>query len=115
MVSKKVFLVVLILISFSVKASFILLPMDETTQQNHLKAYGITYWAIDKKYKASWLLNYRGGSFLLPQLQAIENELIIRGVSYEIIADGQANEIKRRISSPEVNHLGEFLPYLQPI
>ena len=62
MVSKKILLLVLILISFSVKASFILLPMDETTQQNHLKAYGITYWCIDKKYKASWLLNYRGGS-----------------------------------------------------
>ena len=54
------------LISLSAKASFILLPMDENTQQNHLKAYGITYWCLSKDYKASWLLNYRGGSFLLP-------------------------------------------------
>jgi hypothetical protein len=56
---KKSIIVFLLLFSFSVKASFILLPMDETTQQNHLKAYGITYWCLDKKYKASWLLNYR--------------------------------------------------------
>ena len=62
---KNSLVVFILLLSFSTKASFILLPMDETTQQNHLKAYGITYWCLDKKYKASWLLNYRGGSFLL--------------------------------------------------
>jgi hypothetical protein len=37
--------------------------MDESTQQNHLKAYGITFWCLEN-YKASWLLNYRGGSFV---------------------------------------------------
>ena len=59
--------------------------MDETTQKNHLKAYGITYWALDKQYKASWLLNYRGGSFLLPDAPEIRKECQIRGVSFEIL------------------------------
>jgi hypothetical protein len=43
------------------------------TQQNHLKAYGITFWCLEKNYKASWLLNYRGGSFLLPDAQTYGN------------------------------------------
>jgi hypothetical protein len=93
----------LLLITFSVKASFILLPMDETTQQNHLKAYGITYWCLDKKYKASWLLNYRGGSFLLPDAEEIRKECQIRGVSFEVLSDSETNSILDEISSPSQN------------
>ena len=93
----------ILLISFSMKASFILLPMDETTQQNHLKAYGITYWCLDKKYKASWLLNYRGGSFLLPDAEEIRRECKIRGVSFEILSDAETNSILNDISSPSQN------------
>jgi hypothetical protein len=85
------------------KASFILLPMDETTQQNHLKAYGITYWCLDKKYKASWLLNYRGGSFLLPDVEEIRKECQIRGVSFEVLSDAETNSILNDISSPSQN------------
>ena len=85
------------------KASFILLPMDETTQQNHLKAYGITYWCLDKKYKASWLLNYRGGSFLLPDVEEIRKECQIRGVSFEVLSDAKTNSILNDISSPSQN------------
>ncbi|MES2574315.1 MAG: asparagine synthetase B [Bacteroidota bacterium] len=103
MVSKKLYLIVLILVSFSVKASFILLPMDETTQKNHLKAYGITYWCIDKKYKASWLLNYRGGSFLLADAPEIRKECQIRGVSFEVLSDAEANQILEEIASPSQN------------
>ena len=103
MASKKVFFIVLLLISFSVKASFILLPMNETTQQNHLKAYGITYWCIDKKYKASWLLNYRGGSFLLADAPEIRKECQIRGVSFEVLSDAEANQILEEIASPSQN------------
>ncbi|MFI0490801.1 asparagine synthetase B [Flavobacterium sp.] len=103
MASKKVLIIILILISFSAKASFILLPMDETTQQNHLKAYGITYWCIEKKYKASWLLNYRGGSFLLPDSPEIRKECQIRGVSFEILSDSEEASILAEISSPSQN------------
>ncbi len=100
---KNSILLFILLISFSVKASFILLPMDETTQQNHLKAYGITYWCLDKKYKASWLLNYRGGSFLLPDAEEIRRECKIRGVSFEILSDAETNLILNDISSPSLN------------
>lgn len=81
----------------------ILLPMDETSQVNHLKAYGITYWALDRSYKANWLLNYRGGSFLLPDTEEIRRECKIRGVSYEILSDAEANGIMDDISSPSQN------------
>ncbi len=84
-------------------ANFILLPMDESTQQNHLKAYGITYWCLDKQYKASWLLNYRGGSFLLPDASEIRKECQIRGVSFEVLSDAEANAILDEISSPSQN------------
>jgi hypothetical protein len=83
-------------------AASILIPMDKT-QANHLKAYGIAYFVLDNDVTIEWLLNYRGGSFLMPHLGAIEDECIIRGVSYEILADGQVNNIKRQIASPEVN------------
>ncbi len=100
---KKVLLLSLFLLSSMVRANFILLPMDETTQKNHLKAYGITYWCLDKKYKASWLLNYRGGSFLLPDAPEIRKECQIRGVSFEVLSDGDANQILNEISSPSQN------------
>lgn len=89
--------------SISAKASFILLPMDETTQQNHLKAYGITYWCLNKDYKASWLLNYRGGSFLLPDADEIRKECKIRGVSFEVLSDSEQAAILDEISSPSQN------------
>ena len=100
----KTFCIVLFFIaSFGAKASFVLLPMDETSQQNHLKAYGITYWALNKSYKVSWLLNYRGGSFLLPDAPEIRKECQIRGVSMELLSDAQANSILDEISSPSQN------------
>ena len=95
--------ILVLFISFSARASFILLPMDETTQQNHLKAYGITYWCLDKNYKASWLLNYRGGSFLLPDAEEIRKECQIRGVSFEILSDSEEARILDEISSPSQN------------
>ncbi len=95
--------IVVFLISLSAKASFILLPMDETAQQNHLKAYGITYWCLNKDYKASWLLNYRGGSFLLPDADEIRKECKIRGVSFEILSDSEEISILDEISSPSQN------------
>lgn len=97
------YFLLLFLSVFSAKASFILLPMDETTQQNHLKAYGITYWCLDKQYKASWLLNYRGGSFLLPDAAEIRKECQIRGVSFEVLSDAETNTILEEIASPSQN------------
>jgi hypothetical protein len=103
MISKRAICLLFLLISIATKASFILLPMDETSQQNHLKAYGITYWCIDKKYKASWLLNYRGGSFLFPDAPEIRKECQIRGVSFEVLSDAETNKILELIASPSQN------------
>ncbi|RZJ69320.1 asparagine synthetase B [Flavobacterium sp.] len=100
---RKIFVTLFLVVSALANANFILLPMDESGQQNHLKAYGITYWALDKQYKASWLLNYRGGSFLLPDAPDIRKECQIRGVSFEVLSDGQANAILDEISSPSQN------------
>ena len=76
--------------------------MDEG-QKNHLKAYGIAYYTLQNDIKVDWLLNYRGGSFLIKHYAEIENECSIRGVSYEIIADVQSTQILTSIASPEVN------------
>ena len=103
MKSNPLFILSFILFSITAKAGFILLPMDETTQQNHLKAYGITYWCLDKNYKASWLLNYRGGSFLLPDAPEIRKECQIRGVSFEILSDSEEADLLNQITSPSQN------------
>jgi hypothetical protein len=75
----------------------------DNTQKDHLKAYGIAYWTLERGVEVKWLLNYRGGSFMIPQVKEIENECLVRGVSYEIIADAQANLITEEISSPSQN------------
>lgn len=93
---------VFIFLAFTSTASQILVPMDDR-QTNHLKAYGISFWALENDVVIEWLLNYRGGSFMFPHLSAIEEELVIRGVSYEIVSDGQAAGIRNLISSPEQN------------
>ena len=84
------------------RATQILVPMDES-QSNHLKAYGVAFWSLENDVVIEWLLNYRGGSFLFPHLRSIEEELLVRGVKYEILADGQINSIRNQIAHPEVN------------
>lgn len=76
--------------------------MDDS-QTNHLKAYGMAYYLLENEVVIEWLLNYRGGAFLSPHLSTIEEELILRGVSYEVIADGQVENIKMNIANPEIN------------
>ncbi len=100
---KKIILTLILFASIGfVKASSILVSMDNT-QKNHLKAYGIAYWILEQQGEVEWLLNYKGGSFLFIYTQAFENELIIRGVSYQVISDAQKAKIMEEISSPDVN------------
>jgi hypothetical protein len=84
-------------------ANSILIPMDDK-QSNHLKAYGIAYWILKANKEVDWLLNYRGGSFMCDYQQAIHNELIVRGVSFEVISSAQANQIIAEIASPAANY-----------
>ncbi len=83
-------------------ASYLLIPMDEM-QTNHLKAYGIAFWVLQNQTEVDWLLNYRGGSFAFKHQIKFENELIIRGVSYEVISDAAYNGILQEIASPASN------------
>jgi len=72
-------------------------------QNNHLKSYGIAYWTLKQGLEIEWLLNYRGGSFIIPFDKTIESECKIRGVSFQVIATAQYNSIVEEIANPEVN------------
>lgn len=100
---RKILLILLLLVAVSpLRASYLLIPMDQT-QKNHLKAYGVAYWVLAQEVEVNWLLNYRGGSFLIKHIPLIEKECNIRGVSCSVVADGQAAVILDEISAPEVN------------
>ena len=101
-IKKISFLLLLCSFHISANAYYIFIPMDKS-QTNHLKAYGIAYYAIERNIKVDWLLNYQGGSFMIKHLKEIENECNIRGVSYNIIADIQSTQILQSITSPAVN------------
>lgn len=82
----------LVSLSLISRANSILIPMDEG-QKNHLKAYGMAYDVLKKDLAVDWLLNYRGGSFLVTYSHALENECVIRGISFEVLTDGKVNFI----------------------
>ena len=90
------------IISFSGRSTQLLIPMDEA-QTDHLKSYGIAFWCLENNITVEWLLNYRGGSFLVPHLKTLEEEMILRNVRYQVLAEGQVNQIRSEISNPEVN------------
>jgi hypothetical protein len=89
-------LAVLLLLPWSVSAEGLLIPMDET-QTNHLKAYGVVFKALEKGHKAEWLLNYRGGSFLIDQSSEVTNSCLLMGVSAQSVSQGQIADIYRQI------------------
>lgn len=93
----------MLLMGWNGHSNFILIPMDFETQDNHLKAYGISYWLLEKNQKVQWLLNYRGGSFLSPYSEELKRECTIRGVSFEVISDSKSEKILKTISSPSQN------------
>lgn len=100
---KRILIIAIIIFAgLRIFAASILIPMDQN-QSNHLKAYGIAYWTLERGVEMQWLLNYRGGSFIIPYAKEIENECHIRGVSLEIIADGKASQILDQIASPSQN------------
>ena len=100
---KLITILVFLLISNSIWASFIYVPMSNENQKNHLKAYGIVYFGLEAGLKSKWLLNYDGGAFLIENNKAIENECKIRGVSYEVISDAKSQLILQEISAPSSN------------
>jgi hypothetical protein len=99
---KKILLILTLLLPIKLLSSTLLIPMDES-QKEHLKAYGVCYWLLNKGVEADWLLNYRGGSFAAENNNELEKECILRGVSYEVIPSAQYQNILRQIADPEVN------------
>lgn len=86
----------------STRAQDILIPMDES-QSDHLKAYGVTFWALERSIDVDWLLNYRGGSFLMVRQSDLESELRVRGVHYEILGGSQTAAIISEVESDARN------------
>lgn len=99
---KFIFIFTFLLCAIASQASYILIPMDQN-QKDHLKAYGVAYWVLKHDLEVHWLLNYRGGSFMIKDAKEIENECSIRGVTFEVIADAKSTSILTEISNPEVN------------
>ncbi|MDX1283668.1 MAG: hypothetical protein R3182_01585, partial [Draconibacterium sp.] len=102
MVRKFQFFIILLFVVIQVNGIHIVIPMDES-QKDHLKSYGIAFWVLENDIEVKWLLNYRGGSFLMQHFPQIENECVVRGVSYETITDAQASTILNEIAEPDVN------------
>ena len=100
---KKILLIGLIVSSFlAAHASYMFIPMDNS-QTNHLKAYGIAYWVLEKDVEVDWLLNYQGGSFAFKYNELFERECRIRGVKFQVIPDAQMSVILTEIAHPEAN------------
>ncbi len=85
-----------------VGATRILVPMDQA-QKDHLKSYGVAFWAISRGMEAQWLLNYRGGSFAMEHRLNLEAECRLRGITYEVIAENRYQGILTEIQDPAVN------------
>ena len=98
----KYLIIFLIFFSLTAHSAYILIPMDET-QKNHLKAYGIAYWVLQHDFEVSWLLNYKGGSYMFKYNKLFEDECLIRDVSFKVIADVQSTAILQDIAQPEIN------------
>lgn len=97
-----VLLLMLVLLPYMSRGNSILIPMDEG-QRNHLKAYGIAYFVLQHDINLDWLLNYRGGSFLVIWSKQVQEECLVRGVTHEVLSDAETNKILQEISSPAVN------------
>ncbi|KAA9355287.1 asparagine synthetase B [Larkinella humicola] len=99
---KRYLTLLLVMLSIASRANSILIPMDDR-QKNHLKSYGIAYFVLKAGLEVDWLLNYRGGSFMIKHSPTIETECRVRGISFEIISDADANTIQQQISNPDLN------------
>jgi hypothetical protein len=99
--------VALILISLALLAGEsqgqkILIPMD-LGQTDHLKAYGIAYWTLTRGVEIDWLLNYRGGSFMMDAAGFIAAECRIRGVAIEELGSAQAAKVYADVQRDDNN------------
>lgn len=98
----RTFFILIFLLSHIIAQSKIFIPMD-LTQTDHLKAYGITFNALKKGLKADWLLNYKGGSFMIDYSERVVMDCRIRNVNYELIDNIQLVDIYSFVQSDDQN------------
>lgn len=96
------FTLLMLVVSSSVFANWLLIPMD-VTQTNHLKAYGIVYNAIAEGNKVSWLLNYKGGSFVLTYTPSLASRCRVAGVLSTQLSAATYAAIVRKVETPSFN------------
>ncbi len=92
-----------VLLHTQVYAAKIFIPMDSDGQAAHLKAYGVAYAALKGGITIDWLLNYKGGSFAMEQLDGIERMCKLRGVSYEVMSDAEYSGVVNKVLDPDFN------------
>jgi len=101
---KKSVYIFLIFFLKSIYAQYMLIPMD-LNQTNHLKAYGVTYWILKQDVTAEWLLNYRGGSFLITYSELFENECRLRGVYIEKLSGAMVSQVYAEIENKNMERI----------
>ncbi len=92
----------LFLLIGNVYSAYLFIPMSKD-QKNHLKAYGVAYGVLEKGIYVDWLLNYEGGSFLIPYASPVESELKLRGITYQVFSDAQVNQLLDQLKNPVSN------------
>lgn len=97
-------LVAALLAPAAAAAQQLLVPMD-AEQTNHLKAYGLTYWTLDRRLAAEWLLNYRSGAFLLPDRPEVRREAQLRGVSFVAVSPSAVAQIHAEVEQGNMDRI----------
>ncbi len=92
-----------LLLQVNSNAAKLFIPMDDAGQKDHLKAYGVAFAALKLGVEVDWLLNYKGGSFCMDQVDAVERMCKLRGVDYDIMSDAQYGGIITTIADPDYN------------
>jgi hypothetical protein len=98
------FAAALIVLALPLRAQQLLVPMDQA-QTDHLKAYGLMYWLLDQQLSGEWLLNYRGGSFLLPDRPDVRRQAGLRNVAFEPVGAGDIAQIGATIEQNNMDRI----------
>ncbi len=98
----RLYIMLLFLVPYAARANYLLIPMDQA-QSNHLKAYGIAFMMLKEETDVDWLLNYRGGSFMIQYNKKYETECKLREVYFEVISDANQQQIVSWIEQPDRN------------
>jgi hypothetical protein len=105
---KRLLLSVLVVLTIATpvtaNAAQLLVPMDET-QTNHLKAYGLAFKVLKKGQPISWMLNYRGGSFLMPASGFVDVEARLMGVKLERVSAADVAAIRRTVAEENMDEV----------